>query len=618
MASPRGKKIIHRYPLNKVVGDESVIFDQDEFLGAMAEAAKSVVDYFKGKILYISTMKNISIDCDCDGQAKSPCMKDIGMMISDDPVAIDQAFIDFVKNSDDSGKEELLKRINEKNGEYILEYAESIGVGNRNYELINIDDIENNFISESKKVNEDILNDIIEFNKELNNYEYIIPNNGNTIMQIKAVDFKYYKLLSPTEFKKYHGGICWDYVQYEADYFVKNFKGVKFKTYFQMLDDISTHTFLLFNIGGSEWYWFESSWKPKVGIYKYSSLDEALKDICYKLKSEAKPDYDCYIAEYNTKNLSAGMSCGEYMDYFCSKVKKFTPAKKKPIEVIKGKVIEESKKENDKVNYKAIPINSKEAVPYLKRDSYLERHIKYLSENKGELLIDKDTDNIIGYIFVGDKTDKGFISTLEVAKQYRRQGFGDLLLKDSIKKYGAVDLEVYKDNTVAIKLYEKHGFTKVDYGRNKKYYYMKLKNKNKTINESKDSSTIDKDFKKKSDKHFKYIDMNSSEALKYITKDWLNGKLGEIAVCKEDDKLAGYIYVNKSGTIAPLEVYKNYRGYGVSNVLFKDAVEKMKGKKLGVYSDNQVAINLYKKFGFKETGRKKYADSDEVIMMEKQ
>ena len=135
--------------------------------------------------------------------------------------------------------------------------------------------------------------------------------------------------------------------------------------------------------------------------------------------------------------------------------------------------------------------------------------------------------------------------------------------------------------------------------------------------ESVNASELDADFKKKTGKTFKYIDMNSSAAMKYITKDWLNGKNAEIAVCKEDEKLAGLIYVNKSGTIAPLRVYDKYKGYGVGDKLFKDAVEKFKGQKLGVYSDNQVAINLYKKYGFEEVDRKKYKDGDEVIIMQK-
>ena len=84
-------------------------------------------------------MKNMSVDCDCCAKAEDPCMKDIGILASIDPVAIDQACIDLVKNSNDSGKEHLLERINSRNGLHTIEVADSIGVGSKEYELITIE-----------------------------------------------------------------------------------------------------------------------------------------------------------------------------------------------------------------------------------------------------------------------------------------------------------------------------------------------------------------------------------------------------------------------------------------------------------------------------------------------
>jgi ribosomal protein S18 acetylase RimI-like enzyme len=142
-----------------------------------------------------------------------------------------------------------------------------------------------------------------------------------------------------------------------------------------------------------------------------------------------------------------------------------------------------------------------------------------------------------------------------------------------------------------------------------------------SVNESKDASELDSDFKKKSDLHFKILDMKSSSANKYIPKEWKDefnykAKDAAIAVCKEDDKLAGFIYWNpKSGAIGPLKVYSEYRGYGISELLLKTAIDGG-GYKLGVYEDNNVAYNLYKKMGFKEVDRKEYADGDVAIMME--
>ena len=200
------------------------------------------------------------------------------------------------------------------------------------------------------------------------------------------------------------------------------------------------------------------------------------------------------------------------------------------------------------------------------------------------------------------------------------------ILRDS--KFDFDSTDPYSDNEDA----DYKGFRrfinilKLSFKNNWKYYFTDekcinkfrdyFKNKPETIlSESKDASVIEDDFKKKSGKSFKLIDLNTKEALKYVSDKWRNGKECRLAICKEDDKLAGYIYWNKSGTVAPMEVYKDYRGYGLSETLMKEAI-KNGGNKLGVYSDNEVAIRLYKKLGFVETGRKKYKDGDEVIIME--
>ena len=113
--------------------------DQLSFVTAMGDAASSVHKYFKGNIVYITAMVNISIDCDCDGNASAPCMQDIGLLASTDPVAIDQACIDIIYNSTDPGKNKLIKRIEEKLGINIIKVAEEDGTGSRQYELIDID-----------------------------------------------------------------------------------------------------------------------------------------------------------------------------------------------------------------------------------------------------------------------------------------------------------------------------------------------------------------------------------------------------------------------------------------------------------------------------------------------
>ena len=110
-----------------------------EFKEAMADCAYSVVNNFKGKMVFINVMKNISIDCDCDGNAKPPCMKDIGILASTDPVAIDKACLDLIYNSEEPGKKQLIERIEKLLGPHIIECSVQLGTGSADYELINVD-----------------------------------------------------------------------------------------------------------------------------------------------------------------------------------------------------------------------------------------------------------------------------------------------------------------------------------------------------------------------------------------------------------------------------------------------------------------------------------------------
>ena len=107
----------------------------------MADAASSIHNKFKGNIAYINIMKNMSVDCDCCSNAEEPCMKDIGILASLDPIAIDKACLDLVYNSSDEGKEHLIERIETRHGNHIIESSYNLGFGNTEYELINIDNI---------------------------------------------------------------------------------------------------------------------------------------------------------------------------------------------------------------------------------------------------------------------------------------------------------------------------------------------------------------------------------------------------------------------------------------------------------------------------------------------
>ena len=113
--------------------------NHDSFLESMADAAYAAHNHFKGNVVYINVMKNMSVDCDCCAVAEDPCLKDIGVLISTDPIAIDRACLDLVINSNDEGKEHFLERVNSRNGMHTIEVAEKHGFGTTNYELIDID-----------------------------------------------------------------------------------------------------------------------------------------------------------------------------------------------------------------------------------------------------------------------------------------------------------------------------------------------------------------------------------------------------------------------------------------------------------------------------------------------
>ncbi len=143
VASRNGKAYIHSCGQTENPNEcWNAKYEQKDFIESMAEAAKAVSDYFEDqnkKILYITVMNFLSVDCDCDSHQTDPVMNDLGIVASLDPVANDQAFIDMIWNSDDPGCKKLQERIDRQEGRHILPYAESIGLGSREYELINID-----------------------------------------------------------------------------------------------------------------------------------------------------------------------------------------------------------------------------------------------------------------------------------------------------------------------------------------------------------------------------------------------------------------------------------------------------------------------------------------------
>ncbi len=134
VASSYGKAYIHG------AGEAEKIWtaDPDSFKEAMADAAMSVVEFFRGQLVYVNVMKNMSVDCDCCAVAEDPCIQDIGILISDDPIAIDQACLDLVYASQDPGRDHLIQRIESRHGVHTVEAAAELGFGSREYELIEV------------------------------------------------------------------------------------------------------------------------------------------------------------------------------------------------------------------------------------------------------------------------------------------------------------------------------------------------------------------------------------------------------------------------------------------------------------------------------------------------
>ena len=136
-ASSEGKSWIHSAGHTK---DQTVVWgnlpEQNLFLESMADAASSVVNYFKDNILFINVMCNLSVDCDCCAVAEDPCMKDIGILASTDPIAIDQACIDLIYNSTDPGRDHFVARVERQNGRHTIDAAAELGFGTKEYELV--------------------------------------------------------------------------------------------------------------------------------------------------------------------------------------------------------------------------------------------------------------------------------------------------------------------------------------------------------------------------------------------------------------------------------------------------------------------------------------------------
>lgn len=210
-------------------------------------------------------------------------------------------------------------------------------------------------LAENAMIRSTELMDIVAFNKATNNMEYILPNGGNIITRISEEDYyKYYRLLSPEDFEKYNGGVCWDYVLYEAKYFDKYFPDVKYKTFYFCSEKGNSHTFLIFELD-NVYYWYESSWKTQVGLYGFRSEKDAVDYVTNLLLTDLITRENNgvpmrgYVFEYDVDEVAIGTRCWNYMKHMIRKLDQLGDRKclvkkrqVRPIRVMKGKVIYES------------------------------------------------------------------------------------------------------------------------------------------------------------------------------------------------------------------------------------------------------------------------------------
>lgn len=254
-------------------------------------------------------------------------------------------------------------------------------------------------------------------------------------------------------------------------------------------------------------------------------------------------------------------------------------------------------------NVKGYDINDIEVKDYITNDSYMKKYKDYLSSNTGEVLIDTIKNKVVGYVFVGDKKDKGFISTLEVKKEYRGKGYGKKLLKDAISRYKAIDLVVMKDNKIAYELYKKNNFIIIDEisrgGR--PAYYMKLKSK---LTKDERESVI----KESGISGYKRVIITKDSIDKYKTQYKslshlrVNNNTNGIILVDENDTVVGVINTEKKDDgiwIQGFEIFGKYKGKGLSEYFLDIAVKKFHATKLAVSRRNETAMHIYKKYGFK-------------------
>ena len=297
----------------------------------------------------------------------------------------------------------------------------------------------------------------------------------------------YYRTMPPNMVEKYQVAVCWDAVAYQANWFDANVPDIDYKCYYCEYEPKigNSHTWMVFTYHGKK-YVFEWSWGSKRGVKVISPANKNTMDIYVEdiPKSDHSPTElksgKYVVMEYDPHKDPYGCTTSEFMNnkWYKGHIIKTNCKSKQEMKLVfqLDGILEESAKDN----IATIDFPNNESIEYAKNDSELSRYVDTLIKDcVGEILVDKETEKMIGYAFVYGKKhkDHGFIFNVYLKPPYRGRGLGKKLISDAIHKYDGVDLTVKKNNEHAVDLYKKNGFVVIGDGNSKSEYYMKLKSK---------------------------------------------------------------------------------------------------------------------------------------------